>query len=189
MLSKNQLRIKYFKNRKREYYEVQHSFFTPILKLLNSSFKKKKIFLSCYYPSSYEVNTFNLFNLFKDRKNIQILLPKINPNGGMRFVKWDTLNLLEINKYGFLEPIVKDKFFVPDIMVVPLLAYDDKNNRLGYGKGYYDKYLNRFLVRNKKKIVTIGVAFSFQKYNKLPTSKFDVKLDYILTERGLKKKQ
>ena len=77
----------------------------------------------------------------------------------------------------------------PDLILVPLVAFDSKLNRIGYGKGYYDKYLSKFLVKNKKKILTIGVAFSFQKYNKLPTSKFDVKLDYILTERGLKKTQ
>ena len=67
-----------------------------------------------------------------------------------------------------------------------MLAYDNNNNRLGYGKGYYDKFLNKYL-RLKRNILTIGIAFSFQKYNKLPISKFDVKLDYILTEKGIKK--
>ena len=71
-------------------------------------------------------------------------------------------------------------------MLVPLLAFDSKNNRLGYGKGFYDKYLSIFL-KNKKMITTIGVAFLFQKYNKLPVSKLDIKLDYILTEKGLQK--
>ena len=189
MLSKEQLRIKFFKHRKKEYYEVNYNFFKPIFKLLKSLFKEKKIFLSCYYPSSYEVNTLKLFKLISEKKNIQILLPKINSSGGMKFVKWKILNLLTVNKYGFLEPSINNKFFVPHVMIIPLLAFDIRNNRLGYGKGYYDKYLSKFLVKNKKKILTIGVAFSFQKYNKLPTSKFDVKLDYILTERGLKKTQ
>ena len=71
-------------------------------------------------------------------------------------------------------------------MLVPLLAFDAQNNRLGYGKGFYDKFLSKFL-RNRKKITTIGVAFLFQKYNKLPVTKQDVKLDYILTEKGLQK--
>ena len=81
-----------------------------------------------------------------------------------------------------LEPCLRSKPLVPDFMAVPLLAFDSDNNRLGYGKGFYDKFLN-----NKKKITTIGVAFSFQKYNKLPVSNLDVKLDYILTEEGIKK--
>ena len=67
-------------------------------------------------------------------------------------------------------------------MLIPLLAFDKNNDRLGYGKGFYDKFL-----KIKKNIITIGVAFSFQKYNKLPTSNLDIKLDYILTEKGLEK--
>ena len=69
-------------------------------------------------------------------------------------------------------------------MLVPLLAFDRQNNRIGYGMGFYDKFLNKSL-KKRKKILTIGVAFSFQKYNKLPVSNLDIKLDYILTEKGL----
>ena len=69
-------------------------------------------------------------------------------------------------------------------MLVPLLAYDKKKNRLGYGKGYYDKYLGK-LKKFGKKMITIGVAFSFQKHDNLPVNINDVKLDYILTEKGI----
>ena len=86
-----------------------------------------------------------------------------------------------------LEPNLSKKFVVPNIMLIPLLAYDLKNNRIGYGKGYYDRFLNKYL-KIKKNMLTIGIAFSFQKYNKLPASSLDVKLDYILTEKGLQKK-
>jgi 5-formyltetrahydrofolate cyclo-ligase len=84
-----------------------------------------------------------------------------------------------------LEPELDKKSLTPNVMLVPLLAFDKTKNRLGYGKGFYDRFLNKFL-KAKKKIITIGIAFSFQKYNKLPKSKFDVKLDYILTEKGMK---
>ena len=56
-------------------------------------------------------------------------------------------------------------------------------NRLGYGKGFYDKYFNN-LFKLGKKFEAIGIAFSFQKYNKLPSSKFDFKLNNIFTEKG-----
>ena len=75
---------------------------------------------------------------------------------------------------------------IPDVSVIPLLAFDENNDRLGYGKGYYDNFLNKYLKMNKK-ILTVGVAFSFQKYNKLPTSSTDVNLDYILTEKRMQK--
>ena len=104
----------------------------------------------------------------------------------MFFAKWNFLDTLQVNKYGILEPIKNSKKLVPDISLVPLLAFDKQNYRLGYGKGYYDKYFNKYLNINKS-IITIGIAFSFQKYNKLPTSNYDVKLDFILTEKGLSK--
>ena len=100
----------------------------------------------------------------------------------MTFAQWDTLGVLKINRFGILEPINNKKSYIPDVALVPLLAYDKNNFRLGYGKGYYDRFFNKYLSLNKD-ILTIGVAFSFQKYHKLPTSKFDVKLDYILTEK------
>ena len=104
----------------------------------------------------------------------------------MDFVKWKYLDPLEVNEFGMLEPSFQGKTVVPNFILVPLLAFDDKNNRLGYGKGFYDRFLDKFL-KIKKKIITIGVAFSFQKYNKLPVSNLDIKLDYILTEKGIKK--
>ena len=69
-------------------------------------------------------------------------------------------------------------------MIVPLLAFDKNKFRLGYGKGFYDKYLNKHL-KSFKNILTVGVAFSFQKHHKLPINNKDVKLDYILTEKGI----
>ena len=82
-----------------------------------------------------------------------------------------------------LEPI-KSKNKRPDLMLVPLLAFDDKKYRLGYGKGFYDQYLNKNL-KQYKNIITVGIAFSFQKHHNLPVSRHDVKLDYIITEQGI----
>ena len=104
----------------------------------------------------------------------------------MNFVEWQILDPLKVNVFGMLDPCLQTQSLIPNVMIIPLLAFDKHNNRLGYGKGFYDSYLNK-LLKNKKKIITIGVAFSFQKYNKLPTSKLDIKLDYILTEKGLQK--
>ena len=101
----------------------------------------------------------------------------------MDFYEWKKKDVLKVNKYGILEPL-KSKPITPNIILVPLLAFDKFKNRLGYGKGFYDKYLRKHIQINKN-IVTIGVAFSFQKYHKLPVNNKDVKLDYILTEKGI----
>ena len=135
--------------------------------------------IACYYPSNYELSTLKLFKLLNSEKRISILLPCIS-NGSMKFVKWNLQEPLKVNKFGFLEPIQVSKISKPDLIVAPLLAFDKSKNRLGYGKGYYDKFLKK-----NKKTITVGIAFSFQKYNKIKTSNYDVKLNYILTDKGI----
>ena len=69
-------------------------------------------------------------------------------------------------------------------MLIPILAFDKRKYRLGYGKGFYDRYLNKYL-KQFKNIITVGVAFSFQRHHKLPISQSDVKLNFIITEKGI----
>ena len=183
MLTKDKIRKKYFKLRKKNYYEVSEQYFIPILKLFKNLFNKNVNF-SFYYPANYEVNTLKLLRSINKKKNFILSLPVISKKNDMKFYKWNYLETLKVNKYGMLEPLTLKNQIIPDIILVPLIAFDSNNHRLGYGKGYYDKFLNKYLKKNKN-ILTIGVAFLFQKYDKLPASKYDVKLKYILTENGL----
>ena len=66
---------------------------------------------------------------------------------------------LNINKYGIPEPIT-NKIIYPDILLVPLVAYDKNCNRIGYGGGFYDRYISKIL--KIKNVITVGFAFSFQ---------------------------
>ena len=184
MQQKIVIRKKAIINRKKNYFEISSNFFDPLIQLLKKQKKNSIKTLSVYYPSYHEVNVLTFLQLIKKTK-IKILLPVTKPNNQMNFVEWRYLDPLKVNDFGMLEPCSVNKSLIPDFMLVPLLAFDSNNNRLGYGKGFYDKFLNKFLKKNK--ITTIGVAFSFQKYNKLPVSNLDRKLDYILTEKGLKK--
>ena len=103
---------------------------------------------------------------FNQRKiqNLNIGYSGNNGRGvtGIATQEWNLYDPLKVNKYGMLEPNLSKKFVVPNIMLIPLLAYDLKNNRIGYGKGYYDRFLNKYL-KIKKNMLTIGIAFSFQK--------------------------
>ena len=101
----------------------------------------------------------------------------------MDFHIWRKNDILCLNKYGILEPI-KSLKVEPSVILVPLIAFDKNKNRIGYGKGYYDKILNKYSNLNKR-VLSIGVAFSFQKYNKIPINNKDFKLDYIITEKGI----
>ena len=181
MSSKEKLRKKFIFLRKKKYFFVKKDFFKPLLRILKI---KKQRNISLYYPSNYEVDTLDLFKILKTKKNLITSLPKILPGGKMKFVAWNFLDPLKVNKYGFLEPTEDLRSIIPEVIIVPLVAFDRFHNRLGYGKGYYDKFLSRYTKR-KKSVLTIGLAFSFQKYKKIPTTKSDMKLDYILTEKGI----
>jgi 5-formyltetrahydrofolate cyclo-ligase len=182
MQHKNLVRKKYYALRKKKYYEINKFFFVDFINLIKKKFKDKKINLSLYYPSSFELNVLKLLDI-KHISKQNILLPVIENNNSMNFFPWKKNDVLLINKYGMLEPD-KSEINIPDVILVPLLVFDENKYRLGYGKGFYDRYLNKNL-KKFKKILTVGVAFSFQKYHKLPINNKDVKLDYILTEKGI----
>ena len=182
MQQKNLVRKKYYLLRKKKYYKVSKDFFIPFLNLIKLKFKKKKLRIALYYPASFEVNVLKLLELnYISSQNL--LLPVIEEKNKMKFFPWKKNEVLQVNKYGMLEPM-KSKQSIPNIMLVPLLAFDNNKFRLGYGKGYYDRYLNKYL-KTFKNILTVGVAFSFQKYHKLPINDKDIKLNYILTEKGI----
>ena len=183
MQNKDQLRKKFLKIRKNNYFEVQSNFFYPLVKFLNKIHKVKNLYLSLYYPANYEVNILKLLEHNK-LKNIKPLLPVVLKDKKMRFYKWNYKDVLLVNKFGILEPRINSPHNIPQVMLVPLLAYNKEKFRLGYGKGYYDIFLSKYLKKNKN-ITTIGIGFSFQKCNNLPTLKHDIKMKYILTEKGL----
>jgi len=182
MFRKESLRKRYFILRKKKYFETNKNFFYPIVKLIKKKFRNKRINISLYYPSSYELNVLKILEIDLINKQ-NLLLPIVQGNRDMNFFKWKKNDILLINKFGIMEP-VKSKKLIPDLMLIPLLAFDKSKHRLGFGKGFYDSYLNKHL-KNFKNIITVGVAFSFQKYHKLPLSKNDAKLDYILSEKGM----
>ena len=100
----------------------------------------------------------------------------------MDFFKWSKNDPLKINKYGIPEP-VSSKIFYPDILLVPLVSYDNDFNRLGYGGGFYDRYLEK--LAKIKKNLKIGLGFSYQELKKIPINKYDKKLDLIITEKKI----
>ena len=182
MQQKSKLRKKYLKIRKEKYFEIDKKFFSPLYKLIKKNIKKKSIIIALYYPSNFELNVLKVLELkyFSDQK---ILLPVAEKNDLMNFYQWKKNDVLTVNEFGMLEPF-KTKAKIPDVIIVPLLAFDKDKFRLGYGKGYYDRYLNKYIKKHKN-ILTVGVAFSFQKHHKLPINHNDVKLDFIITEKGI----
>jgi len=98
----------------------------------------------------------------------------------MDFFRWSSKDPLGVNKYGIPEPISREIIY-PNILLVPLVAFDKHRNRVGYGGGYYDRYIQK--IKKNKKITTIGLAYSFQKVKKIQINKNDIKLDFIITDK------
>jgi 5-formyltetrahydrofolate cyclo-ligase len=152
--------------------------FNQIVKILKKEKISKKI-IGGYYPVNFEVDDLELLKKL-EKKKFKISLPVIKKNFQMDFYKWSFFDPLKLNKYGIPEPETENIVY-PDILLIPLVAFDKNLNRLGYGGGYYDRFIAK--LSKKKKIVKVGLALSVQKITKLPTNKYDQKLDYIVTNK------
>tara|TARA_B100000686_G_C16648937_1_gene894425 strand:- start:313 stop:879 length:567 start_codon:yes stop_codon:yes gene_type:complete len=180
---KSFLRIKTLSMREKKKLSGKKFNFKLIFNLIKKHFKKKKITIAGYYPANHEVNVVN-FLQEASKKNFNIVLPVVKSSNKMIFKSWVFQEPLYVNKFGILEPKKSKKEIIPDLIMVPLVAFDSKLNRIGYGKGYYDRSLNK-IVKIKKKIVSLGIAYSFQRCASIPVNKYDFKLDYIFTEQGI----
>ena len=179
---KSSLRKKLLIKRKKLFSKKLIFNFGKIVNLIEKNFKFKKISVAGYYPINFEVNVLGFLTKLQ-RKGVTTGLPVIKRNYGMMFKKWAPNQSLYLNKYGIPEPKNTNKTFIPDIILVPLVAYDQKLNRLGYGAGYYDRVLKKISLH--KKIIAIGIGFSFQKCANIPINKNDYALDYILNEKKI----
>lgn len=117
-------------------------------------------------------------------KGKTLLIPKIiKGEKDMKSIIVKDLSLLEPLEYGILSLKDYEEYNNSiDLMITPLLALDNKGYRLGYGGGYYDRFMKKRTIYN-----SLGLMYSFQLINQLPRDPWDKKLDYYLTEDGLKR--
>lgn len=101
----------------------------------------------------------------------------------LTFRKWVPGDALVAAAFGMQEPGDEAEPVVPDILLVPLAAFDRAGHRIGYGAGYYDRTLTA--LRGRKAVVAIGLAFAAQETEKIPADSHDARLDLILTEAGV----
>ena len=177
-MNKSQIRRKILKIRKQNNTKNLKVDFKDVFKILKQN-RIKSIIIGGYYPYNNEVDSIEILKKFEEL-NYNISLPKIKKNFQMNFFYWSIKDPLSINKYGIPEPI-SNKVVYPDILLVPLVAFDRHFNRIGYGSGFYDRYLKK--IKKNKKIITIGLAYSFQKIKKIPANKYDIKLDFVITNK------
>ncbi len=138
--------------------------------------------VSGFYPIQSEID--GLF-ILKTLNAVQwrCALPVMNgENTHLAFKEWDLEEELKDGPFGTREPKSDLLYVMPDVMLVPMLAFDEQGHRLGYGGGYYDRTLEIYRQKGHP-FTAIGVAYEDQKRDRLPTSDHDQPLDIIVTEK------
>lgn len=113
---------------------------------------------------------------------VRLALPVVSGKGNALVMRaWDGAQSLTSGVWGLQEPPSQAKAVDPDVLLVPLLAFDRSGHRIGYGAGYYDLTLKD--LRGRKPVVAIGLAFAAQEIAGVPATNRDEPLDLVLTER------
>ena len=165
--------IKYKKNKNKKIEE----------KVIDFLEKNSSKIVAFYKSFSSEVSTDSLIEYLIQNRKI-VALPRVEKNILNFYKIKNQKKYLIKNKFGIEEPIPdKDEFIKPeliDVIIVPGLSFDREKNRLGYGGGYYDRYLKN------TNAFKIGICFEEQIYDGiLPTEKTDIKMDLIITDKNI----
>ncbi len=148
--------------------------------LSSDEYKKcRRLFIFASYGS--EINTWDIISKSLNDGKLTALPYMTGKPHEMVFIRINSVNELCQNKIGIYEPLYNEKNVVVSddttIIAVPGLVYDTRGYRVGYGGGYYDKYL-----LENKYMLSVGLAFDFQIADKVPNDEYDVKTDMIITE-------
>jgi 5-formyltetrahydrofolate cyclo-ligase len=145
--------------------------------VINSKeFKSAKV-IGAYYAFGSEVKTDLIIEKAKALGK-KVALPSVEGES-LAFYELSSGKYLVKGRFGIMEPLPYGPVDKMDLLVVPGIAFDKKGYRLGYGKGYYDKFLA------KKDLFSIGLAYSFQLIESLPKGEYDKRLDAVATEAGI----
>ncbi|MBO6793278.1 MAG: 5-formyltetrahydrofolate cyclo-ligase [Balneolaceae bacterium] len=180
-LDKNELRAKIKKQRSVLDQQLWQEWSTQINKrVIESKFYSQAQSLHCYVSMNErkEVDTHSIINHSLDTGKT-VFIPVMDTASNKLFhTEITDFNDLRANDWGVLEPInavLKDQFF-GDVIIIPLLAADTKGNRLGYGKGYYDRFLAT------SEALKVGIVFDQFLVDRVPVEDHDIPLDIIITE-------
>ncbi len=139
--------------------------------------------VGAYYPMGSEIDSLRLLATLQIN-GIRLALPVVwKEHEAMEFRAYKLGDALEEGLHDTLQPQADAKVLKPEILIIPLVAFDEKGYRLGQGGGYYDRTLAE--IRANRKVLAIGLAFEGQKTKSIPVESFDEPMDGVLTEKGL----
>jgi 5-formyltetrahydrofolate cyclo-ligase len=139
--------------------------------------------VSGFSPLKSEINPLPLMRRLADA-GAQLALPVVAGRGKPLIMRAFAFgDALASGQWGIREPKSEAGEVAPDILLVPLLAFDSSGHRVGYGAGYYDMTIAKF--RAMKRITAVGVAYAAQQIDTVPVTPRDARLDLVLTERDV----
>ena len=135
--------------------------------------------LSGYMPMRTEIDPLPAMAAHQGPVGVPVIIAKATP---LRFREWSPgVRMVE----GTFKAMVPEEgaWVEPEVLIVPMLAFDARGYRLGYGGGFYDRTLER--LRAKGPVLAVGFAFSAQEVAEVPTDPFDQRLNAVVTEKGV----
>ena len=135
--------------------------------------------LAGYMPMRTEIDPLPAMAAHQGLVGVPVIMAAATP---LKFREWAPGVAMVPGDFGALIP-AEGAWVTPQVVIVPLLAFDTRGYRLGYGGGFYDRTLQG--LRAKGPILAIGFAFAAQEVDAVPTDAFDQKLDLVVTEKGL----
>jgi len=136
-----------------------------------------------YWPIRNEIDLRPLLLALADAGRDVALPVVVGPDRPLEFRRWRPGAVLADGRFGLSHPPDGAPAIEPDVLLVPLLAFDRRHHRLGWGAGFYDRTLAG--LRARKRVLAIGVAYSAQRVDELPVDGWDEALDLVLTEQGV----
>jgi len=137
--------------------------------------------VSVFHSFGTEISTSALFDKLVAEGWTTALPVVVAKNTPLVFRQWKPGDALVLGRWDIQVPPVEAPEVLPDVLLVPLLAFDRKGYRLGYGRGFYDRTLEK--LRALKNVTAIGIAYSGQEMDTVPRDDFDQRLDWIMTEK------
>ena len=177
IITKTQLRQE-LKQKRQQLNATSHQTLSQqiVQKIQTLSIFKQSIHIGLYYPIQQEVDILAL----RQHQDKQFYLPRINAENMLQFHQIIELTDLITGQWGIPEPHLNNITIIPDLLIIPMLGFDKAGHRLGYGKGYYDRYLNA-----AQKPFCLGVAFDFQQVQHLPHEAHDIDMMLIVTNKKI----
>jgi 5-formyltetrahydrofolate cyclo-ligase len=144
---------------------------------------KPGVIVSGYLPLKSEINPVPLMRKLA-AAGAALALPVVAGRGKPLLMRSYVFGQpLDTGIWGIREPKSNAPEIAPDVLLVPLAAFDRKGRRIGYGAGYYDMTINA--LRRQKSVVAVGIAYAAQEVPAVPTTEHDARLDLVLTERDV----